>query len=229
VFLLLLPVVVLLGVLLSFAAGADADVFDRDQADDLLKSIHDSAGLYFFSVGVSIVGDVLALGVAAILYLLFKARSPLLALFALVGILGGAIGGFSADAADLTLGYLAGDFAEGGAGVPAGDPTILQTARTVGIAGVAAVEVAWMALGFALVSLGILVGWARPGGVDPPRWMGPWAIAAGIAWFLTWFAAVSDAAQIFLVVGLLGTELWIFVLGVWLLRKPSHARAATAG
>jgi hypothetical protein len=64
------------------------------------------------------------------------------------------------------------------------------------------------------------VTWARPGEADPPRWLGPWAIVAGIAWFLTWLAAASDVALAFVGVGLLGTELWVFVLGIWVLRRP---------
>ena len=223
--LIAVPILVIISIALGTLSGSDESVFEPDLVDELLVSTQENLPVYFTSVGFGIAADVMALGVAAVVYLMFRDRHRLLAMVGAFGILAAAIGGFTSDAADLTLGFLAEDFVTGGAtGVQAGDPVILEVARAVGMAGASALQVAWTALGSGLIALGAVIIWAPGGELNPPRWLGWWVLIIGFIWYFTWFAAVSDAAFALVILGLLGTELWVATLGIWLLRREANAR-----
>jgi hypothetical protein len=220
--LVLLPCLVIASLVIEISSTSDADVFQRDEVAPLLRDINENEVTYYSALGFSIASNVIAVGVAAVLFVLLGDRSRLLATLGMVGILGGALAGFAADAGNITLGFLASDFADGGAGdIPAGDPAILETARSVGIASLAVLEVGWSALGVGLVALGVLIGWAPSSVYNPPRLLRWLAIVAGVCLVLTWLVALSDAAFIFVVVGILGIESFMLILGIWLLRQVS--------
>ena len=123
----------------------------------------------------------------------------------------------------LALAFLAEDFAVSGgpAGVGAGDPVILEAARTVSVIQGSTALMGQTAIALALTSLGLLLGWSPPGEKVPSRWLGCAAIGAGLCYLSTWtFFLSHTVGGIATLLGEVAILLVMTVLGIWFLRAP---------
>jgi len=230
--LLLLVALVIVNTVLVTAAVGDADPLKRGDIEGMLRDINDNEALYFLGIAFSIATDaVVLLAAAAMLYLVLRDRSRVLAMLGFAGLLASGIAFLAADTASLTVGVLAADFVEkgGAGGIAAGDPVILQSARAVAALQGLADSIGNTALGFGLLALGSLLAWAPAGEVNPPRWLGGLAILSGLAMLLSWVAAANEDVGIVIVsIGIIGTLLLLVILGGWLLIQPERGEARPA-
>lgn len=226
-----------LGIIISVVAEigiTDRDPFERDEVAEFLTDVNDNRELAIVGTAADITIDV-ALGIvaAAALYVVFRERNRLLALFAFGLVLGGAAASFAADAANVSLIVIAEDFAEkgGAGGIPAGDAGILEIARALAIWSSVTDQMAFTAISIGLLSLGVLIAWAPAGaGPVPPRWLGLPAVISGLAVVASWLGAISvDVGIALSIIGGLAQLLFIIILGAWLLllapdeREPAPA------
>lgn len=218
---LLLATLVIVDAVLETAIVGEANAMERADIEGMLLDINDSEALFFIGAGFALVADGLVLiAVATVLYLLFRDRSPALALFALVALLGASVAFVVADVAAAATGILAADFVkEGGAGgVGTGDLSTLQVARALGALWSLADLFGLTVLAAGLTAAGTLVAFAPAGQVNPPRWLGGLCIFSSVAMLLGWVhLANEDLGLILLTVGIVGTLLFIVILGGWLL------------
>lgn len=230
--LLLVVILAIVNLVLVTAAVGDADPLKRGDVENMLIDINDNEALFFLGIAFSIATDAAALlAAAAMLFLVFRDRSPALATFAFVGLFASGIAFLVADAANLTVGVLAADFVnEGGpGGIAAGDPVILQSARAVAAFAGLADLIGNTALGVGLLSIGALLAWAPKGEVNPPRWLGALSILASLGTLLGWVILAAEDVGIALIsVGIIGTLLWLVILGGWLLIQPEREEARPA-
>jgi hypothetical protein len=221
--LLALPVLSIVG----FAGAgpiAEIDPFARGDVEGLLRAIHDNLLLYALSLVPFILTDVLVMPlVAAALYLAFRDRSPIMALFGAFAMLVGAVALVIHEVGAMALAWLALDFfgAGGPGGVIAGDPVILVSARLVSLVQGLSALAGQSAMGCGVGAIGILLTWAPRGRANPPRWIGTVGMIAGAAMLTTWLFLISHTAGgVATLVGEAATILMVAGLGVWFLRQP---------
>lgn len=226
--LLLLALGLILNIVFLVSVGT-SDPTQRGEIEEVLRDINDNEALFFLGTGFSIATDAaILLAAAAGLYLLFRDRSRLLALFGFVGLVAGGIAFTIGDAGDLTLGILAQDFVEEGGpgGIAAGDAMILQSARAVGAFTGLTFQIGFTPIAFGLLAFGALITWAKVGTVNPPRWLGVLAILTALAMLLSWIAAIStDVGNVIFLIANIGVLLFFIVLGGWLLMQPEAGEA----
>lgn len=207
------------------------DPFDKSKTAAFLKDVHDNQTAVIVGGAAGIVVDgFLSVAVAGLVYILFRDRSRLLATFALVGILVNSGISLVVDGNNILLTVIASDFVKGGPGnIAAGDPSILELGRYVGVMTLAFGNVSLTALGLGLVSLGWLIAKSPTGAINPPRWIGWASIFAGACAELAWFVVIIDPAFVFFIGNLLGSIIFLFGLGIWLLMhrdlQPAEALA----
>ena len=227
--LLLLALGIILNLAFTISAVGDSDPVKRAEIEGFLRDINDNEALFFLGTGFSIATDAaISLAAAAGLYLVLRDRSRLLALFGFAGLVAGSIAFIASDASLLALGLLAQDFVEkgGAGGIAAGDPVILQSARTVGVITAFTFQIAFTAIAFGLLAFGTLITWAKVGTVNPPRWLGGLAILSALAMLLSWLGAVdTDLGDVIFLIANLGVLLFLIVLGGWLLMQPETGEA----
>ena len=174
-----------LGIILSIVfdvATTDADPFERDQVEEFLRDINSNEASAILLVVADLATDA-AFGIAAAvgLYLIFRERNRLLALFGFALIFGGTVAFIAADAATVPLIFLAQDFVEKGGpgGIAAGDDVILEIARAIAIWSIVVELTALTAIGAGTLAFGTVIAWTPAGaGVNPPRWIGWLAVLA---------------------------------------------------
>ena len=89
--LLLLALGLILNVVFLVSVGT-SDPTERGEIEQVLRDINDNEALFFLGTGFSIATDAaITLAAAALLYLVFRDRSRLLALFGFVGLVAGSI------------------------------------------------------------------------------------------------------------------------------------------
>jgi hypothetical protein len=224
-----------LGLIISIASDvgvSDADPFDRGEIDDFLRDVNDSEALAVVGLIADLAIDA-AIGIvaAAGLYLVFRERSRLLALFGFAFIFGGSVAFIAADAATVPLIVLAEDFVEkgGAGGIAAGDDVILETARVVAIWSIAVELTAFTAIGAGILAFGSLIAWAPARAqANPPRWIGWLAVLAGVTTVPVWLIAASDVFFFLFIIGGIAMLLFLISLGIWLLMQPEAGEASPA-
>lgn len=230
--LLLLVILVIVNIVLVTAAVGDADPLKRGDLENMLRDINDNEALFFIGTAFSIATDaVVLLAAAAMLFLVFRDRSPVLALFTFAGLVASGVAFLATDAASLTAGVLAADFVEkgGAGGIAAGDPVILQSARAIAVFAGLTDPIGSTALGFGLLALGALIAWAPAGEVNPPRWLGGLAVVSGLTTLLGWiYLADTLTGGVILTIAIVGTLLSLLILGVWLLIQPESGKGRPA-
>ncbi len=231
--LLLLALGIIVSLALSFSFEGDDDPFDRDEIAGVLETINDNQAPYILGTAVEITIDaVVGLVVAAGLYLVFRERSRALALVGLAGLLANSIAFMVADASNVTMAFLAEDFAEkgGAGGIAVGDEVILEVARAVVIFSIVTNQIALTSLGLGLIALGVLIAWSpAAAGANPPRWLGWLGVLTGVLMILSWLIVVSDAAFVLFIASAIAALVWLIVLGGWLLlRAPQRAAPSPA-
>jgi len=225
-----------LGIIISVAADigtTEKDPFERDEVAEFLTDIHDNREVAIVGTAADVVTDAaLSIVAAAALYLVFRERSRVLAMFTFALILGGSVAFMAADAAQVSLIVLAEDFAEkgGAGGIPAGDESILEIARALALWAFTIEQVAFTAIGVGLISLGVLIAWTSAGaGPAPPRWLGGLGVFAGLAVVFSWIGAATDIGIVLFIIGALAMLLFLIILGVWLLfMAPEDGQPAAA-
>jgi hypothetical protein len=228
IILLILAVAILVSVVGTISVG-DNDPFQRDKVDDYLVDIEDNKGLVIVGLAFGLIGH-LGFGIVAApaMYLLFRDRGNFVALAGLAFAIVAQAAFLVSDAAYNTTINLASDFAEGGPeGFAAGDPAIVRDARSIAILDASAQLIAITALALFGAAFGAIISWAPFGDVNPPRWIGWVAVAAGVTGVLTWLVTLSDAGGIFFGISGLLTLIWLVALGVWLVTRAGESTAAT--
>jgi len=207
----------------------DKSPFTRSEVPQFLKDVHDDQTLYIINGADGMIVDgALSVVVAAVVYILFRDRSRLLALIAFAGLLGQAGISLLLDLDQILLTIVAKDFVTGGPGnIPAGDASLLEVGRYLGMLSLALTNVIFTMLGVGLLALGWLIARAPAGAVNPPRWLGWMAILAGASGELAWLLIVLDPAFVFLLGNFVFSLIFLVGLGIWLLQHQDIQPAAT--
>jgi hypothetical protein len=224
--LLLLLVGMIVGAFMAGATLGEVDPFARTDVEALLRTINDGFGLWIISLVAYMATDVLTVVVAAFLYVVFRDRSPALALLGVVSLVAAAVAFMMHEVGAMTLAFLAEDLllSGGPGGIAVGDPVILEVARAVSVGQAVTALFGQTLMGLGVASFGALIVWAQAGQLNPPRWVGTAGLLGGMAMLTTWVflvshlagGAVTLIAELAVVVMLLG-------LGVWLVRHPADA------
>lgn len=202
----------------SFVWTSDNSPFEKDEAAAYLADIneHETAVLVTGGVGIAVDGFV-AVALTALLYVLFRDRSRMLATVMLAGLLVQSAISVMVDGSNILLAIIADDFVNGGpAGIAAGDPSTLEVGRYVGMFNQLFTNVLLTPLGLGLIALGKLIAYTPAGAINPPRWLGWAAIASGVCAELAWLVFIFEPAFVFYVGNLLGSLVFMIGLGVWL-------------
>jgi hypothetical protein len=203
----------------TIPSTSDKSPFERDEVAEFLIDTNDNESAFAVSIAVAVFNDgIIGILLAAVFYVLFRDRNPMLATIALGGILIGCAAALMSDAMNILLIGVAEDFVEGGAGdVPPGDAATLQVGRFVGAASFALFNIAFTAYGTALVAIGALL-LGPAGRINPPRWLGWLAVVAGLCAWLAWGVVVADPMFVFFPLNFLTTTIFSIGLGWWLLK-----------
>ena len=209
---ILLAVCLVLGVATGFPIS-DQDPAQRSEVQQFLTEVEDDQALAIISTTFFILASaVVGLVVAALLYLLFRDRSPFLSVLLLVALIANSVASMVVSAADIGLVAIADSYVNGGAGLAAGDPAFLDLAHTLAIFEGITDLLSFTAFGIALLALGLIIWSAPEGRVNPPRAYGLAAMLAALAAFLSWIIVVSDIGFVFFAVH--GIALLVVLLGV---------------
>lgn len=211
----------------TFSTG-DYSPFERDEVAKYLTDVNDNRTAVAISGAVGIIIDgFLSVALAALLYVLLRDRSRVLATIAFAGLLIQATLSLMVDGNNILLVIIAKDFVEGGpTGVAAGDPAILEVGRYVGMLTFLFTNVLFTSLGLALIALGSIITSAPPGAINPPRWLGWVACFAGACAELAWLVVIIEPAFVFFIGNFLGSLIFLIGFGVWLLMHRDLQPAA---
>ena len=225
--LILLAIGLIVTIGASFSTG-DYSPFERDEVAKYLADINDNRTAVIITGAVGIIIDgFLGVALAALLYVLFRDRSRVLATAAFAGLLTQAALSLMVDGNNILLVIVAKDFAEGGpTGVAAGDPATLEVGRYIGMFTFLFTNVLFTSLGLALIALGSIITSAPNGAINPPRWLGWVACFAGACAELAWLVVIIDPAFVFFIGNFLGSIIFLIGLGVWLLMHRDLQPAA---
>jgi hypothetical protein len=216
-------------VALTASSGVESDPYDRGEVATFLTDLADHQDAMIAAGAVGLFSDaVVALVVAATLFVLFRDRSPVLAPIIAVAIISAATISATNDL-PILLTVVADDFVSGGAGnVPAGDASTLELGRLLGMTTFGLFLAVNAAIGLAFISLGCLVAFAPDGAVNPPRWLGWVAMLSAAASWLSPLVFVHDALFVFFPAQLI-TLLVVFLgLGGWLVTHRDQPMESTA-
>jgi hypothetical protein len=231
--LLFLAVVVIIDIVLEAAILGESNGLARGDTEAIISDIYDNEGVFLAGSAIAVVSDGIALiATAALLWLLLRDRSPVLATLGLVGLVGASAAFIVSDAGYVTTYLLAADFVEEGgpAGVPAGDPATLQSARTVIAFSTLADLFGLITLAAGTISYASIVAWAPVGAANPPRWLGVIGAASASVMSLIWMVTLQEDVGFMLGgIGILGTLMFISILGGWLLSQPGQDTAPASG
>lgn len=216
-------------VVLTATSMGEADPFNRSEVAEFLTDVNDNRTSVFATAAVGFINDgVIAMVVAAMFFLLFRDRSPVLATMAMVGVAAGATISLISDLNTVMLGIVARDFAEGSGTIPATDSSAFEVGRLLGMISMAIGLVMLTPIGLGLVSVGWLIARAPAGAVNPPRWLGWVAIVSGSTCWLAWLVVANEAFFVFFPINLLTTLVFLIGTGSWLITRRSEQPIAMA-
>jgi len=216
IILLAIGIIVTLGA--TFSTG-DYSPFEKDEVAKYLTDVNDNETAFLITGGVGIAVDgFLGVALAALIYVLFRDRSRLLATVAFAGLLVQSAMSLLVDGNNILLSIIADDFVKGGpTEIAPGDTAVLEVGRYVGMLTFLFTNVLFTSLGLGLLALGILIARAPAGAINPPRWLGWVAVFAGACAELAWLVVVIDPAFVFFIGNFLASIVFLIGLGVWLL------------
>lgn len=231
----LLMLLLTVALILAFFFAGTPDTSRDEIAEDLEEIEGDAA--YIFGQALQIFVGLAVPTLGAALYATLRRRDPtrLLPAIGLAGFVGMGPLFLVSSAAYITVKeVLATDLVSGGAG-GAGEPEILELARTLTTFGDIAFFLGIMLFAIGLVGYGLTIAItpyqaavaATPAGpaavrltgavVSPPRWLGWIAVAAGVLYLLGFLAVAVEILFIFVALGFLLTIIWYLAGGVWFL------------
>ena len=217
-----------------FVAGqadiAGDDPFEKSEVSQFLTTIEKNKAEVRVAFAFAIAIDAcIVLVVAAVTYVLFRDRSHLLAALAFAGfVANGAVSGV-ADGVGLVLTFVADDYVNGGPGnLAAGDSSILEVGRAMGMTLRTLTSIQVTSFGVAQLSLGALLAFAPTGAINPPRIFGWISIVTGAAAIIAWGIVAADWFFLFLILNTLGSLVFMFGLGGWLIMNRHLSPPASA-
>lgn len=221
----LLAACLVLGIAFSIAVSGE-DPAQRAEIEQFLIDVEDNQGLAIISsIFFIIIDGFIGVALAALLYLVFRDRSPLLATLTLVGILANSVAAMVFDGMNLGLITIADSYVNGGVGLDAGDPAFLDFAHVIAtIAGIVSL-LSFRALGIGLLALGLIIQFAPEGRVNPPRLYGAAAMLAALTGFLAWTIVVSDIGFLFFAMQGVMSLVVLIGVGAHLIMNPDDEAA----
>lgn len=227
--LIMLLLVVTLVVALFTAETPSTDV--EDFPADFQRVVDDEV-IYLIGQAMQVLTGLLVALLGAALYVLFRGRDRLLALFGFSGFILMAALFVVSSAAFVGVHSLANNLAAGE--TIAGEPEVQEIARALSDFGDGAFFLGIIFFAIGLLGFGsVLIGIApvRPAipepvpspeaAIVPPKWLGWLAVAAGALYLLGWLAVFVEILFVAIIVAFFLTILWYLAFGVWLLRQPS--------
>ncbi|MEE9199252.1 MAG: DUF4386 family protein [Dehalococcoidia bacterium] len=197
-----------------------ADTFREDPAG-VLRDIAENHSRFVLSTVFDIASNLIAIALAAALYLAFRAHDRNLALLGTFGFLAAGLLFLTADMVKISLESLSEGFPEA-RGAQA--ESLLNSARAVGYMVDGAVVMAFTGLAIGVLSYGLLVITTSA----LPRWIGGLGILGGLVAPFGWLLFVeSDLIAIGFVGTLIGL-LFALIAGSWLVLKGSSEVAQAA-
>ena len=217
------------GLVPTFLLHSSYDPTTKGDVAKYLKDTYDNRTMFVVSEAFIVLLDAgFTLVIAGLAYLCFRDRSHLLATTFLVAFIGSAVLSCVADGLNGSTLVLANDFIHGGAGVSAGDPTILEATHVIAAAGALVSQFGGTMLAIAFLCFGWLIAKAPAGKVNPPRPIGWVLVVDGIASLAGWAQFATDAAFVAFLVFALTTLIFTVWLGTWLILRSSKLPSADA-
>ncbi len=208
---------------LGIATGiivSDQDPTIRSEVEQTLIAIEDNNALAIISTTFFILLNIAGLFLAGLFYLLFRDRSPLLSIILLIGFVTSSATGFLVEGFNIGLIGIAHSYVNGGAGLAAGDPALLDIANFVAHLSGATDLMSFTTLGVALLALGVIIWEAPAGRVNPPRLFGLVAILAALSAFLAWIVIATDIGVVLFAVQGIASLVFLLGGGGWLIMNP---------
>jgi Domain of unknown function (DUF4386) len=217
-----IAVCLVLGIGLSIAVSSN-DPSSKSDVAKYMKDVYDHRTLFVIDQIFFVTLDsILVLLVGAFVYLVFRDRSHVLALVVLVGHVGAAATGAASDALRVATLVLAKDFVHGGAGVSAGDNSLVELTHIIGRSNEFLSLMNTSMLGLSFLAMGWLIVKAPEGKVNPPRAIGWIILVAGLAFALAWTDTFTSVGRVFLIINALATIIFTIWLGSWLIKRSSE-------
>ena len=195
----------------------------RDSLRDDLVDIADDSELWFTSTGFAIFANLISIGLAAALYLVFRGHNRSLSIFGSFGFLAAAVLELIRLSTRMALGGLAEDFvATSGAEADA----IAAAARAVFLVATSLEPIGAMGIGLGIFSYGKLI--VRTQAL--PRWIGWIGVVGGVIVPFGWLTYVQRDLFFLTVIGLVIGLVFIITTGVRLIASGTdEAGAEQAG
>jgi hypothetical protein len=209
----------LLVVVLTASSQGDNDPSDKAEVAEYLADLADNKDLAYAAGAVGVFTDALLAPIfAALMFILFRDRSAVLATVVLASSLSAAAISATNDVIGMSLVVVATDFVDGGAsGVAASDTAVLELGRILAILNFALLTAVFIGFGTALLALGWIVARAPQGTLNPPRWLGWVMIVSGIACWFGWTSFLSEALFVFFPIQLITLLIAFLGIGGWLI------------
>lgn len=205
-------------VLVSLAVVPITDETFREDAAEYLMKIADDRGLFATFIGLDLASNLLGIGAAAALYLVFRSHDRNLALLGSAGFLAASVIFLTGNMIMIALESLAKDYA---AATGAGAAAVLLSARPIGLMLDSVFVMGGTGLAIGFLSYGLIV--LRTGAV--PKWIGYVGILGGIVAPFGWLLFVEIDLQYIGVIGTMIGLLFILLTGGWLVWKGSKEAA----
>lgn len=207
---LLLTVVV--SVILSIVLSPISDEFFTENANVILATIADDSGRFAAFIIFDTLANLIAIPLAATLYVVFRSHDRNLTLIGSAGFLAGGVAWLSADMTMISLETIANDFAVANG---AQADSLLTTAGAI----IPMQNVATL-LGFTGLSLGVLsYGLVIFRTEALPKWIGIFGVLGGIVAPLGWLQYTDDSLAVIIFIGAGISLLFALLTGGWLVTK----------
>ena len=204
-------------VVISLVTYAEPIDTARGEIAETLTEIQEDSELFHISLGFLIFSNLLAIPLAAALYVTFREHDRGLALLGSFGFLASGIIQSASVMFLFALESLAQDFVVGG------DETALLLARTVGEMGDMAFPLGAMGIALGVFGYGALV--ARTEVI--PRWMGLIGMISAVIIPLGWLRFHEERLEGIILIGLMGALFFGLMTGFWLVTQGTK-RATTS-
>jgi hypothetical protein len=213
-----LLITVVVSVVLSIILSPISDEAFTEDVNFILTAIADDSGKFAAFIVFDTLANLIAIPLAAALFMVFRSRDRNLALLGSVGFLAGGILWLSADMAMISLETIANDFS-GASGAQA--DSLLTTAGAIIPIQNAAFLLGATCLSLGLLSYGLLV--LRSGAI--PKWIGIFGVLTGVIGPLGWLNYIDSSLVVLTFIGAGISLLFALLTGGWLVTKGTTEAA----